>query len=110
VIPAESVIDLAVLLFTIGALGALLRRNLVVILMSLQLMFGAGALAFVGFDLRWARRAAYLGETASLDGQAFAFVIVGVAVVELALGLAILLTLVHNRDSLDVDDASLLRW
>jgi NADH-quinone oxidoreductase subunit K len=110
VIPDAYVIGLAVLLFTIGVIGVLLRRNLIVILLGLQLMFAAAGLAFVGFNRRWAMAAAAEPHAAGLDGQVFALFAIGIAALELALGLAVLLTLVRNRDSLNVEDASLLRW
>jgi NADH-quinone oxidoreductase subunit K len=109
-IPHEHVIALAILLFTIGATGALLRRNLVVILMSIELMLNAVNLAFVGFNRMWAARAIANGAEPSLDGQVFALLIVAVAAAEIAVGLAILVALVRNRDSVDIDDVRLLRW
>jgi NADH-quinone oxidoreductase subunit K len=109
-IPHEQVIALAVLLFTIGAIGALLRRNLIVILMCIELMLNAVNLAFVGFNRMWAGRAIADGMAPSLDGQIFALLITAIAAAEVAVGLAILVALVRNRDSVDVDDVRLLRW
>jgi NADH-quinone oxidoreductase subunit K len=106
-IPIEQVITLSALLFVIGIVGALTRRNLIVILMSIELMLNAVNLAFVGFNRVWSVTAEGV---ARLDGQVFALLIVAVAAAEVAVGLGILLALVRNRDSLNVDDVSLLRW
>ncbi len=101
------VIVLSMLLFGIGAVGAVTRRNLIVILMCIELMLGAVNLAFVGFGRMWS---ASLGPAAAMDGQIFALMVMGVAAGELAVGLAILIALVRNRDSLSANDVSLLRW
>ena len=113
-IPHEHVIGLAIALFAIGMAGALVRRNLLVIFMSIELMLNAVNLAFVGFNRHWALKAAAEPATAAvalpLDGQVFALLVISVAAAEIAIGLAIVISLVRNRDSIDVDDASLLRW
>jgi NADH-quinone oxidoreductase subunit K len=113
-IPTEHVIGLAVLLFGIGAIGALWRRNVIVIMMSIELMLNAVNLAFIGFNRVHARAALQAGfglEAAHpLDGQVFALLVMAVAAAEIAVGLAILISLVRNRDSVNVEDASLLRW
>jgi NADH-quinone oxidoreductase subunit K len=106
-IPIEQVITLSAMLFVIGIVGALTRRNLIVILMSIELMLNAVNLAFVGFNRVWSVTAEGVPR---LDGQVFALLIVAVAAAEVAVGLGILLALVRNRDSLNVDDVSLLRW
>jgi NADH-quinone oxidoreductase subunit K len=115
-IPTEHVIGLSVLLFGIGVLGALWRRNVIVIMMSIELMLNAVNLAFVGFNRAHVRAANEAGlalglELAQpLDGQVFALLVMAVAAAEIAVGLAILISLVRNRDSVNVEDASLLRW
>jgi len=105
-IPLEHVIGLSALLFTVGAIGALVRRNLVAILMSIELMLNASNLALVGFN----RVHAQAGLTSALDGQVFALFVMSVAAAEIAVGLAMLIALVRNRDSMNVDDVSLLEW
>jgi NADH-quinone oxidoreductase subunit K len=87
--------------------GALTRRNVIVILMSVELMLNAANLALVGFNRVWASTAEGL---ARHDGQVFVLMVIAVAAAEVAVGLGILLSLIRNRDSLNVDDASLLRW
>ncbi len=106
-IPIEHVIGLSAALFGIGAVGALSRRNVIVILMSIELMLNAVNLALVGFNRVWAVGA---DGAARLDGQVFVLMVIAVAAAEVAIGLGILLSLIRNRDSLNVDDASLLRW
>ena len=100
-------IALSAALFAIGVVGALSRRNVIVILMSIELMLNAVNLALVGFNRVWSATAE---GAARLDGQVFVLMIIAVAAAEVAVGLGILLSLVRNRDSLNVDDVSLLRW
>jgi NADH-quinone oxidoreductase subunit K len=106
-IPIEQVIALSAVLFVIGVVGALTRRNLVVMLMSVELMLNAVNLALVAFNRVWSTTAE---GAARLDGQIFVLMVIPVAAAEVAIGLGILLALIRNRDSLNVDDVSLLRW
>ena len=106
-IPIDHVIGLSAGLFTIGLVGALTRRNLIVIFMSIELMLNAANLAFVGFNRVWSTAAA---GGPLLDGQIFVLIVITVAAAEVAVGLGIVIALVRNRDSLNIDDASLLRW
>ncbi len=106
-IPIEHVIGLSVALFTIGLVGALVRRNLIAILISIELMLNAVNLALVGFNRVWA--VGPMGE-GRLDGQIFVLMVVAVAAAEAAVGLGIIISLVRNRDSINVEEASLLRW
>jgi len=106
VIPLEHVIGLSAILFAIGTLGALTRRNLIVVLMSIELMLNAVNLAFVGFNRMWPGTAG----APALDGQIFVLVVITVAAAEVAVGLGILLSMFRNRDSVDLEDVSLLKW
>ena len=106
-VPIEHVIGLSAALFTIGAVGALVRRNLIVMLMSIELMLNAVNLAFVGFNRLWATSGT--GEPL-LDGQIFVLMVITVAAAEVAVGLGIVISLVRNRDSVNVEEMSLLRW
>ena len=90
----------AAMLFLIGAFGVLVRRNMVVILMCIELMLNGANLSLVAFSRQWG----------NLDGQMFVFFVIVVAAVEVAVGLAIVISLMRNRDSVNVEDASLLRW
>ncbi len=105
-IPLEHVIGLSAILFTIGVIGAVTRRNLIVILMSIELMLNAVNLAFVGFNRMWP---GVSGEP-HLDGQVFVLMVITVAAAEVAVGLGIVLSLFRNRDSVDVEEVSLLKW
>ena len=89
-----------------GVIGALTRRNLIVVLMSIELMLNAVNLAFVGFNRMWPGTAA----APALDGQVFVLVVITVAAAEVAVGLGIVLSMFRNRDSVDLEDVSLLKW
>ncbi|NNL67108.1 MAG: NADH-quinone oxidoreductase subunit NuoK [Myxococcales bacterium] len=99
-IPTGLVIALSAVLFTIGVIGVLVRRNIIVILMSIELMLNAVNLAFVGF-------ARMHGQT---DGHVFALMVITAAAAEVAVGLGIVIALFRNRDSVNVDEVSLLKW
>ncbi len=99
-VPLEHVIALSAVLFAIGAVGALTRRNLVVILMSIELMLNAVNLALLGFSRAWA----------DPNGQIFVLMVITVAASEVAVGLGIVISLFRNRDSVNVEDVSLLKW
>jgi NADH-quinone oxidoreductase subunit K len=105
-VPLEHVIALSAALFAIGVVGAITRRNLIVILMSVELMLNGVNLALVGFNRAWAGS----GGSAALDGQVFVLMVITVAAAEVAVGLGIVIALVRNRDSVNVEDVSLLRW
>jgi NADH-quinone oxidoreductase subunit K len=91
---------LSALLFTIGALGVLIRRNAIVVFMCVELMLNAANLAFVSF----AR------VNGNLDGQVIAFFVMVVAAAEVVVGLAIIMTIFRSRRSSSVDDANLLKY
>jgi NADH-quinone oxidoreductase subunit K len=95
----NAFVVLSAVLFTIGALGVLLRRNAIVVFMCVELMLNAGNLAFVSFARQWG----------NLDGQIVAFFVMVVAAAEVVVGLAILVTIFRTRRSASVDDASLLK-
>lgn len=99
-IPLEHVIGLSAILFLIGTIGALTRRNLIVILMSIELMLNAANLAFVGFARAWGEQ----------DGHLFVLMVIVVAACEVAVGLGILIALFRNRETVNVEDVSLLKW
>ena len=91
---------LAAMLFTIGAVGVLVRRNAIVVFMCVELMLNASNLALVTF-------ARVHG---NLDGQVAAFFVMVVAAAEVVVGLAIIMTIFRTRRSASVDDASLLKY
>ncbi|MCS7087153.1 MAG: NADH-quinone oxidoreductase subunit NuoK [Thermoflexales bacterium] len=93
------VVFLSSVLFVIGALGVLLRRNALLIFMSVELMLNAANLAFVAFAQRWAH----------LTGQVFVFFVMTVAAAEVAVGLALIVTIFRTKRSTNVDDLAQLR-
>jgi NADH-quinone oxidoreductase subunit K len=97
--PTHIYISLSLILFLIGAAGVLLRRNALIVLMSIELMLNAGNLAFLAF-------ARSLGD---VKGQVFAFFVIALAAAEAAVGLAILVGLYRNRQTVNLDEASLMR-
>lgn len=90
---------LSAVLFAIGVLGVLTRRNAIMIFMSVELMLNAANLAFVAFGQKWGQ----------LDGQMFVFFVMAVAAAEVAVGLALIVTIFHSKHSTDVDDLSQLK-
>jgi NADH-quinone oxidoreductase subunit K len=105
-LPLEHVIGLSAILFVIGMIGVATRRNLIVVLMSIELMLNAVNLAFVGFNRLWPGTAA----APALDGQIFVLMVITVAAAEVAVGLGIVISLFRNRDSVDLEEVSLLKW
>ena len=91
---------LAGVLFTIGAVGVLIRRNAIVLFMCIELMLNAANLAFVTFSRI----------NGGLDGQVIAFFVMVVAAAEVVVGLAILMAIFRARRSASVDDANLLKY
>jgi len=105
-LPMDHVIALSAILFTIGVLGVATRRNLIVILMSIELMLNAVNLAFIGFNRIWSQ----VDGAAAIDGQIFVLMVIVVAASEVAVGLGILLAMFRNRDSVNVEEVNLLKW
>jgi len=105
-VPLDHVIGLSAILFTIGVIGVLTRRNLIVMLMSIELMLNAVNLAFVGFNRLWPGEPGAI----AMDGQIFVLMVIAVAAAEVAVGLGIVISLFRNRSSVNVEDMSLLRW
>jgi NADH-quinone oxidoreductase subunit K len=96
----DHVLALSGILFTVGLVGAVTRRNLIVILMSIELMLNAVNVALVGFSRLWGQ----------VDGQIFVLMVIVVAAAEVAVGLGIVISLFRNRESVNVEDMSLLKW
>jgi NADH-quinone oxidoreductase subunit K len=91
---------LSAILFAIGTVGVLTRRNAIVIFMCVELMLNAVNLSFIAFSK-------FLG---NLDGQIFVFFVMTVAAAEAAVGLALMIAFYKNRESIDVEDLNLLKW
>jgi len=91
---------LAAALFSIGAIGVLVRRNVIVIFMSIEIMLNAVNLVFVAFSR----------QLHSMDGQVAVFFVMTVAAAEAAVGLAIIIAAFRNRETVNADELNLLRW
>jgi NADH-quinone oxidoreductase subunit K len=98
-VPQTYYIALSAILFTIGALGVLVRRNALIIFMSVELMLNAANLAFVAFANTYQQ----------LNGQIIAFFVIAVAAAEVAVGLALIVAIFKTRQSIDVDTMSSLK-
>ena len=99
-IPESWYLALSAVLFTIGVVGVVIRRNPLVIFMSIELALNAANLALVAFAQR----------TGTPDGQALVFFVMAVAAAEVAVGLAIIVAIFRVRQRLSVDDLSVMRW
>ena len=91
---------LSAAIFAIGVAGFLIRRNILVMFMSIELMLNAVNLAFISLGSR-------LG---TMDGQAIVFFVMTVAAAEAAVGLAVIISIFRNRETVHADDLTLLRW
>ena len=112
-VPLEYFLTVAGVLFAVGAVGFLLRRNLLVLLMSIEVMLNAVNLTLVAFNRMHATAAAAAAQQGAPapvhSGQIFAFFIIVVAAAEAAVGLAIVLSFFRVRKTVRSDDADLLR-
>ncbi len=99
-IPLEWYLGLSAILFSLGVVGVLTRRNAIVIFMSIEMMLNAVNLTLVAFS-------SYLGDSA---GQIFVFFVMAVAAAEAAIGLAIVLALFRNKQTVYVDEVSIMKW
>ncbi|MGH8550725.1 MAG: NADH-quinone oxidoreductase subunit NuoK [Methylococcales bacterium] len=98
-IPLEHGLILAAILFSLGTIGVLVRRNMIFILMSLEVMLNASALAFVVAGARWAQA----------DGQVIYLLILTLAAAEVGVGLGLVLQLYRRHHTLDADELSKMR-
>ena len=98
-IPVDYYIILSAILFTIGALGVLIRRNPLIIFMSIELMLNAGNLAFVAFSSVYK----------SFSGQIFVFFVIAVAAAEVAVGLALIVEIFKTRKNINIDEMNSLK-
>jgi NADH-quinone oxidoreductase subunit K len=98
-LPVTYYIGLSAVLFTIGALGVLIRRNPIVIFMSVELMLNSANLAFVAFARAFAEQ----------NGQIFVFFVMTVAAAEVAVGLALIVAIFRSKHSIDIDQMNSLK-
>jgi len=99
-IPLNFYLILSALLFTLGVIGFLVKRNIIAIFLCVELMLNAVNLTFVAFARFFQ----------SWDGQIFVFFVMAVAAAEAAVGLGIIILIFRNRQTLDVDEANLMKW
>ena len=97
--PVAFFLGLSAIMFLIGFIGVTLRRNAIVIFMSLELMFNAANLAFVSFATYYQ----------NLDGQLFVFFVMAIAAAEVAVGLALIVAIFRTKKSIDVDQMNNLK-
>jgi NADH-quinone oxidoreductase subunit K len=98
-IPTSYYVALSAILFTLGVLGVLTRRNAIIIFMSIELMLNSANLLFVAFARQFQQ----------LDGQIFVFFIMTVAAAEVAVGLALIVTIFRTKRSINVDEINQLK-
>jgi len=99
IVPLEHVIILSIIIFSIGIMGVLFRKNAIIIFMSIELMLNAVNLSLVGFSRYYN----------SVDGQVFVFLIMTLAAAEVAVGLAIIVSLFRNKQTINIDEINILR-
>ena len=99
-IPQHHLLILSLALLTIGVVGVLVRRNVIIILMSIELILNAANLNFVAFSARWQ----------NLTGQIWGVFNITIAAAEVAVGLAIVIALFRNRETVNVDEMNLMKW
>jgi NADH-quinone oxidoreductase subunit K len=93
-VPTEAYILLSVVLFVLGTMGVLLRRNAILVFMSVELMLNAANLALVAFARQWNQ----------VEGHLFVFFVMTVAAAEVAVGLALIVTIFRTKNSINIDE------
>jgi len=104
-VPLSWYLILSAILFALGVLGFLLKRNIITIFMSVELMLNAVNLSFVAFARYWSDH----GMRLALEGHVFVFFVMVVAAAEAAVGLAIIISVFRTRETLNVDQVNLLK-
>ena len=99
-VPISYYLILSAILFTIGVVGVLIRRNAIIIFMCIELMLNAVNLSFVAISKH----------LNSLDGQIFVFFVMTVAAAEVAVGLAIIINLFRNKETVNIDEVNIMKW
>ena len=93
-VPTEAFIVLSMVLFGLGTMGVLLRRNAIIVFMSVELMLNAGNLAFVAFARQWG----------NIEGHLYVFFVMTVAAAEVAIGLALIVSIFRERNNINIDE------
>ena len=99
-VPTAHYVFLSAALFAIGTIGVLTRRNVVIILISIELILNAVNINLVAFS----------SQVQNVIGQVFAIFVIAVAAAEAAVGLGIILALYRNKETVNVDEMNLMRW
>ncbi|MDF1612173.1 MAG: NADH-quinone oxidoreductase subunit NuoK [Stygiobacter sp.] len=99
-VPMEYYLILSAFMFTVGVAGVLIRRNAIVVFMSIELMLNSANLTFITFS-------SYLGNSI---GQIFVFFVMTVAAAEAAVGLAIIIAIFRNKLSVNIDEINIFKW
>ena len=99
-VPPTYYLVLSAVLFTLGAAGVLIRRNALVMFMSVEMMLNAVSLTLI----------TYSRSLGNIDGQVFVLLVMAVAAAEVAVGLAIVVSLFRHKETTDVDEMDLLKW
>jgi NADH-quinone oxidoreductase subunit K len=99
-VPLNYYLVLSALLFVVGVVGVIIKRNIITMFMSIELMLNAVNLTFIAYS-RFMNR---------IDGQIFVFFVMTVAAAEAGVGLAIIIALFRNRETLNVDEADIMKW
>ncbi|MBI3770434.1 MAG: NADH-quinone oxidoreductase subunit NuoK [Deltaproteobacteria bacterium] len=99
-VPTSWYLALSAVLFAIGAIGVLVRRNVIIVFMAIELMLNAVNLTFVAFARQFG----------TVDGQVIVFFVMTVAAAEAAVGLAIIIAAFRNHPTVNADELAVLRW
>jgi len=99
-IPLSYPIGLSAILFSMGVIGVLTRRNAIIIFMSIELMLNSSNIAFISFS----------NSNSTIDGQIFVIFIIAIAAVEAVIGLSIFIILFRLKQTLNIDEINILKW
>ncbi len=99
-VPLTHYLILSAILFTVGVLGVLTRRNAIIVFLCVELMLNSVNLSLIAFS-------AYLGDA---TGQVFVFFVIAVAASEAAVGLAIIIALFRNKQTVNIDEINIMKW
>ncbi|MCK5426563.1 MAG: NADH-quinone oxidoreductase subunit NuoK [Thermodesulfovibrionia bacterium] len=99
-VPLSWYTVLSAVVFSIGVLGFLIRRNVIIMLISIEIMLNAANISLAAFS----------HYTQDMRGQIFVFFVIAVAAAEVAIGLAIIIALFRNKPTLNVDELNIMRW
>jgi NADH-quinone oxidoreductase subunit K len=105
VVPIAYYLVLSAILFCIGVAAFLIKRNIITVFMSIELMLNAVNLAFIAFSRQWSQMTGHL----QVNGQIFVFFVMVVAAAEAAVGLAIIIAVFRARNTLNVDSIDLMK-